>query len=131
MRTLYITVCLLLSFGLVAQLKFLIEDFEGFDKGGRELGESGFFAFGGLKQDIDGARCNSKPYSGNRCLKISKAGRAEFGGWGKGVSLNMELDQRYDNLNFYVFSEKSNNPATFRIELQEDDNADGQYKKEK
>jgi hypothetical protein len=113
-----------------AQLKFLLEDFEGFDKGGRELGESGFFTFGDFKQDIETQKSTGAPYSGLRCLKISKHGNSEFGGWGKGVSLNVELDQRYDHLNFYVFSEAQNSAATFRIELQEDDNSDGVYKKE-
>jgi hypothetical protein len=115
---------------LGAQLKFLVEDFEGFDKGGRELGESGFFTFGGLQQDVNTERCNQKDYSGKRCLRISKKDRMDFGGWGCGVSRLVELDQRYDHLNFYVFSERGNKPVTFNIEIQEDDNNDGQYKKE-
>ena len=114
-------------FSCQGQLKFLVEDFEGFHKSDRDLGKTGFFTFGGLTQEISSDNCTNADYSGARCLKISKNGKGDFGGWGRGISLNIELDQRYDHFNFYVFSEKKNGNVTFRIELQEDDNEDGVY----
>lgn len=113
-----------------AQLKFLVEDFEGFGNDRGELGSSGFFTYGGLQQSVTDRNCNNRDYSGKRCLEIVRQAGADYAGWGRGVGLNMELDQRYDHLNFYVWSERGNAPVTFRIELQEDDNGDHAYKKE-
>src|SRR5690349_12160470 len=106
MKTFVTAVLFAIGAAANAQLKFLLEDFEGFDKGSRQLTESGFFTFGDLKQDIELSKSTGAAYSGARCLRVSKVGRSEFGGWGKGVSLNVELDQRFDYLNFYVFSER-------------------------
>lgn len=129
-RIFFTAFCLFAGTSLLSQLKFVVEDFEGFDRGGRELGESSFFTFGGVQQEFSSGKCTGQDYSGKRCLRVSKKDRMEFGGWGKGISRFIELDQRHDHLNFYVLSEKGNKPVTFRIEIQEDDNNDGQFKNE-
>jgi hypothetical protein len=114
-----------------AQVKFIVEDFEGFADGSGELKDNGLFTFGNLKAGIDGRLSDNKSYSGKKALKIEKPGKADYGGWGKGISLNLGLDQATDYLNFYIFSDAQNGPTTFRIEIQEDDHIDNQFQKEK
>ena len=64
-------------------------------------------------------------------LDYIKKGKMNFGGWGKGVTLNIELDPTKDNLNFYVYQPEQMELAdTIKIELQDDDNGDNSYEKE-
>jgi hypothetical protein len=107
-----------------AQLKFLIEDFEGFDERSQNLSLHGVYTYGKLKAGVDTKNATGQQYSGNKCLKIEKDGKIDFGGWGKGVTLFMNLDQSTDYFNFYVLQPEGNNPATIRIDLQDDDNED-------
>jgi hypothetical protein len=113
-----------------AQLKFVIEDFEGIDYGPSDLKPNGIFVYGNIKANIDGTLSVQQPYSGERSLKVNKEGALNYGGWGKGISLNVELDVRKDYFNFYVYSAVSNGTSPLKIELQEDDNGDGAYDKQ-
>jgi hypothetical protein len=110
-----------------AQLKFIVEDFEGFSDGIFSFNENGIFTFGCLNAKVDGAMCNGKSYSGQKAIRLEKSGKADFGGFGKGLNRCIELDQRTDYFNFYVYS--SGDPVTFRIELQDDDNNDNKFNK--
>jgi len=114
---------------LKAQLKFIIEDFEGIDYGPSDLKPNGLFCYGNIKINVDGTRSVQQAYSGERSLWVNKDGPQIFGGWGKGVSVNVELDVRTDYLNFYVYSPVSNGSSCVKIELQEDDSGDGIYDK--
>src|SRR5688572_3403287 len=118
-----------MAFALNAQLKFLAEDFEGFADGRSELTDNGIYTFGSIKASIDGKPCNGKTYSGKKAIRIEKEGKAEFGGWGKGLSRNIELDQRTDYFNFYVLQESNGPTLEVKIELQEDDDRNGTYSK--
>ncbi|MGZ3883295.1 MAG: glycoside hydrolase family 26 protein [Bacteroidia bacterium] len=113
-----------------AQLKFLIDDFEGLTEGMSDLKKNGIFTFGNIEASIDTKMPVQKNYSGMRCIFLEKKGKAAYGGWGKGVGLNMELNAATDHLNFYVFSPSENGPTTLKIELQEDDNGDTNYNKD-
>lgn len=113
-----------------AQLKFIIEDFEGFSDGTADLKANGIFTYGNIKANIDYRIDTQHPgaYAGERVLRLNRvAGKTNFGGWGKGLSLNVELDPTKDHLNFYIYTTDTN---TFKIELQEDDNGDNTYEKE-
>jgi beta-mannanase len=116
--------------GIMAQLKFIIEDFEGIDYGPGDLKPNGIFIYGNTKANVDGTLSNHESYSGERSIKINKEGGLTYGGWGKGISVNIELDVNTDFLNFYVYSGTSNNISTLKIELQDDDNGDHIFHKD-
>lgn len=123
-------VCLLsLNNNSVAQLKFIVEDFEGLSDGTSDLKANGLFVYGNIKANIE-SNTSQLAYSGDKFLKINKEGNLNYGGWGKGISLNVELDTVTDYLNFYVYQPAGNSGDTLKIELQEDDNGDGIYNKE-
>jgi hypothetical protein len=128
--------CIVLSFlfcslmPVSAQLKFLVEDFEGLKEGTSELSQNGIFTYGNLNAEIENKMTTMKAYSGKRSIVISKNGKMEFGGWGKGLSINVELNPAEDHFNFYVYLPASNGSCTIRVELQDDDNADNNFKKE-
>jgi hypothetical protein len=115
---------------LMAQLKFVIEDFEGCADGNLDLKKNGIFIFGDVQANVISGMDKNKAYSGSRALKINRTSNAKFGGWGKGLGQNMVLDAEKDYLNFYVYQPSSNPDNLIRIELQEDDNGDNLYKKE-
>ncbi len=114
-----------------AQLKFVVEDFEGFADGTLDMKANGIFTFGNIKANIDyrSETHTQSGYAGERFIRINKtADKADFGGWGKGIGLNINLDPNKDFLNFFV---QTNDTATLKIELQEDDNDNNKYEKEK
>jgi hypothetical protein len=110
-----------------AQLKFLIEDFEGLSNSTASLKANGIFTFGNIQAAIS-KHSNEKDYSGTRYITLSKNGNQSFGGWGKGITQNAELDYSTDYFNFYI---NTNASCDLKIELQEDDNADDSYQKDK
>jgi len=119
-----------------AQLKFLLEDFEGFADGPSGIKENGVFTYGYINATVDSkVYLRAQNYSGQRALKILRDSKFNYGGWGKGIGLNIQLDQKQDYFNFYSYFPltvplaKSSN--VIRIELQEDDNGDNIYQKEK
>ncbi|MBA3705671.1 MAG: hypothetical protein H0W84_07140, partial [Bacteroidetes bacterium] len=115
---------------LNAQLKFIVEDFEGLADGIPDLKKNGIFTYGNIKASIEQNNTthpdNSGVYLGGRAVKLIKEGNLSYGGWGKGIGLNVELDLQKDYLNFYVLPGKT---TDIKIELQEDDNSDNIYDK--
>ena len=122
---------LLLSFNSAskAQLKFVVEDFEGFADGSSDLKANGLFTYSNIKATVDYKMGTQQDYNGERYLRLNKEGKLSYGGWGKGISLNVQLDPDKDNFNFYVYVPVASND-TIKIELQEDDNANATYEKE-
>jgi len=126
---------ILCSYSSYAQLKFIIEDFEGFCDGSSDLKANGVFTFGKVKASVNSKIhgehpvANYRDYAGERAIKIEYYGKFEYGGWGKGLGLNIELDQENDNLNFYV-NQIEGTPVNLKIEIQEDDNSNNSFQKE-
>ncbi|MCE3226355.1 MAG: glycoside hydrolase family 26 [Bacteroidetes bacterium] len=113
-----------------AQLKYVVEDFEGLSDGNSELKSQGIFSFGAAKPEIvSGIYENKEEYSGQRALKLTTGTSPDYGGWGKGIGMFVELDQQTDYLNFFVLAPKGISQE-IKIEIQEDDNSDHVYKKE-
>ncbi len=121
---------LLICLNSNAQLKFVVEDFEGFADGGSDLKANGVFTYGNIKANIDYQQNAQQTYSGERFLRLYKDGKSDFGGWGKGTSINIELDVNKDYLNFYVYQPTGNASDSIKIELQEDDNSNNIYDKD-
>ncbi len=125
MKFLFLTL-IFFSVTLQAQLKFVVEDFEGLANGDIDLKQNGLFTYGNIKANVN-SKMDKKNYSGKRCIELNKEGDKTFGGWGKGIGVNIDLDAAVDYINFYVYCNDTN---TIRIELQEDDNGDNNFEKE-
>jgi hypothetical protein len=114
-----------LSAGLAnAQLKFVIEDFEGMALSQSEFRQEGVFTFGSAEASVDQKTTKGYGYSGDRSLRISWNQKKLFGGWGKGITMYTELNRDEDYLNFYAYSPKSNGRNDrLKVTLEEDDNS--------
>lgn len=125
---------LFLLFGLMvrpacAQLKFLIEDFEGLKPNSSSLGQSGLYRYGNCSVRTDLRNAGLGVYNGRQVLSVTKMDAGAFGGWGKGITFFVELDAASDFFNFYVLQTKATE-SQLRVTLQEDDNEDSQYNKD-
>jgi len=126
----YCILILLLSLCLKAecQLKFIIEDFEGLSNGTSELKKSGLFAYGSAKLNVDKVYNTKSGYSGEQAIAVSWEGKESYGGWGKGITLNVELDIATDCFNFYFYNDQATGvTSNLRLTLQDDDNNDSKF----
>lgn len=117
-----------------AQMKYLIDDFEGYANGGTDLAKNGVFTYGNATASIvntGGAAVQpGKPdHLGNRAVRISRKNNDEYAGCGKGISALVQLDAGADELNLYIRS-KNEKLKKIRFSLQEDDNGDNVFKQE-
>lgn len=120
------------SFDSKAQLKFIVEDFEGCYSGHSDTDnkQTGLFSFGNINAVINSEALPQPAYLGQRYIQLTKEkGRLTYGGWGKGTSVNIQLNSEQDYLNFYVKQPASNGTNSIKIELQEDDNYDNNFTK--
>jgi hypothetical protein len=130
--------CELLSVSGNAQLKFIVEDFEGYADGASDLGQTGMYTYGNLKISADSKVHQQHPYqsyAGKRALKMEVEGKKEYGGWGKGIGLFVDLDASKDYFNMYVnfpleVGAILNYSPSIKISLTEDDNNSNNYEKE-
>lgn len=128
--SIYIIVILINPFK--AQLKFVVDDFEGFSNGKSDLRSNGVFSFGNIKAAIEihnDQKFLIPDYFGSRYISLKKDSNKDFGGWGKGLCLNIQLDPSVDFFNFYVRLPDMIN-RNIKIQLQEDDNDSKVYEKE-
>lgn len=119
---LIILLALLMNAAANAQLKFIIEDFEGLAAGQNKFIEEGIYTYGSAMAWSDKLQVTGKGYSGSRCIKVVWNGSTHFGGWGKGVGLNVQLDASTDYLNFYVYAPQGKHTAHVNVTITEDDN---------
>jgi hypothetical protein len=115
---------------LRAQLKFVIEDFEGFTDGISDLKPNGVFVFGNIKAGVSSKPAPQPAYAGERQVNLTVSGPEKYGGWGKGMGVNLNLDVSVDHFNFYIIQPVSNGSTQLKIELQEDDNGNNIYEKD-
>jgi len=118
--------CALYPLGCCAQLKFVVEDFEGFADGAADLTPNGVFKFGNRMANIE-QEPTASAYPGGRFITLTRKTQPAFGGWGKGMGSCIELDASSDHFNFY-FRSGTVQKSELRIELQEDDNEDDLFK---
>jgi hypothetical protein len=111
-----------------AQLRFLIEDFEGMAAGQDILSPEGIYTYGSTAAKADNQYTTGKGYSGSRCVRIEWKGREPFGGWGKGVGTTMQLDASTDHLVFFAYVPAGNKKGTsLTVMLTEDDDHNGRF----
>jgi hypothetical protein len=115
----------------------LVEDFEGLSRpdsvvlGDSLLKMNGFFSFGSAGISLDHARVDKNPLASKTALKVQWTATEGYGGWGRGVGANVELDAETDYLNFRCYNPKSNgNDEVLKVILEEDDNDNGKLEKE-
>jgi len=115
----------------VDNILLLVDDFEGL-QGDSALGKASFFCFGSAKISIDNSQVDGKPIASKSSLKVEWKGTDNYGGWGKGVGRNINLNTATDYLNFRIYVPKNNGKdEIIRITLEEDDNHDGILQKDK
>ena len=129
---LFILLCFIFIKPINAQLKFIVEDFEGLSNGSTDMQKNGVFSFGNIKAIINQKKpeYNYSNYLGERYITVKNEINKDFGGWGKGIGLNVELDPAKDHLNFYVYQPIENGSTTLKVQLQEDDNDSNIYESE-
>ena len=103
---LFLFLFLSLNDPLLAQLKFVVEDFEGFADGTSDLKLNGVFTYGNIKANVEYQTSIQQSYAGDRFLSLYKPGsqmgsngNTNYCGWGKGLGVNVEL---YDVNNAFV-----------------------------
>jgi hypothetical protein len=110
----------------------LVEDFEGLSVKGSNvksdslLKANGFFDYGSAKIGLNHDKVDKNPLASETAMMVSWNGTDGFGGWGKGVGANIELNPLTDHLNFRILVPTANgSDENLKIILQEDDDDNG------
>src|SRR5438105_3307475 len=73
----------------------LIEDFEKLNNDTATLHKANFFSYGSILLGIDHNKVDNTVLAANSDLKVAwKGGKENYGGWGKGVGINLDLDEK-------------------------------------
>jgi hypothetical protein len=109
----------------------LIDDFEGLTDS-VSLVKTNFFGYGNCRIIPDSLQTDGNAIALKTCLKVQWEGKNNFGGWGKGVGKNIDINTATDHLNFRIFSPKTNTDTTLiKIMLEEDDDFNGKLEQDK
>lgn len=117
---------LLLNFSGYAQLKFIVQDFEGCSKSADDLSKISAFRYGSAQLKFSQSKCTGKGYSGRTAIEQYQEGGETYGGWGIGVTRLIQLETDKDYFNLFVYS-KEQQKASVIVFLQDDDNHDKLY----
>jgi hypothetical protein len=110
----------------------LVEDFEKLNNDTATLHNANFFSYGSILLGIDHNKVDNTMLASGSDLKIAwKGGKENYGGWGKGVGANIDLEEKKDYLTFRFYNPKNNGSDFLKIIIQEDDNDDGIYQADK
>jgi hypothetical protein len=125
-RLLAITLILLASHLLRAQLKSVIYDFDGFDLGQTNLPE-GDYSYGDLHYKIVRPPIGQgSGMIGDRCLELNVIWNLNYAAFGRGISKFIPLEQGRDVFNFYFLNTSGQN-ALIELVLADDDNQSNAY----
>jgi hypothetical protein len=123
------------DFAGISDVLLLVEDFEGFDKSDStdaQLTSSGFFTYGSIGIGLDTAHVDNHRLASATAIKAHWNTAEAYGGWGKGVGANIELNPQTDYINFRILiPDESLEEDQIRVMLQEDDDEDGQLDEQK
>jgi len=116
------------------QIIFLVEDFEGLSKGDAgTMHKAKFFSYGSTQISVDHSMVDKDRMASKTALKIEwipDATNDYYGGWGKGVGSNIDLDTATDYFNLRIYLPQANGEDSIKISLQEDDDDDGVFKED-
>lgn len=126
----FLFITTLLYSNAFAQVKLLIDDFEGYTEDPAFLASAGVFTYGSMKATTQKNSLNPEGYAGNSALQISWQGNDRFGGWGKGLGAPVNLDAGSDYLHLFVYSPENTAHVKLEVLLEEDDNGNGTAEKE-
>ncbi|MGZ3920917.1 MAG: hypothetical protein ACXVNM_02215 [Bacteroidia bacterium] len=117
------------SYGNVDKVLLLMEDFEGLSRpdsivhGDSVLRANSFFSFGSTQIELDHQMVDKNPLASKTALKVNWLATENYGGWGKGVGANIELDATNNFLSFRIYVPQSNGfDEKIKVMLEEDDN---------
>ncbi len=115
----------------IDKINLLVDDFEGLSDS-TSLQKASFFSYGSVKIASDSLQTDKSVIASKTCLKISWNNTEKYGGWGKGIGKNIDINAATDHLNFRIYVPKSNgNDEVIKIILEEDDNNNGVLDKDK
>lgn len=116
----------------LSQVLLLAEDFEELAADSANLQKEQFFSYGGASISPDKEAADPNLPVGASALKVTWNASQPYGGWGKGVGANIDLNPETDYLNFYVkFPPAASYPKeTLKVVLEEDDNDNGKLDKD-
>jgi hypothetical protein len=110
----------------------LVDDFEGLKGDSVSIQQASFFKYGNTQISLDSTKIENDPIGYKNCLKVDWDGNYDYGGWGKGVGKNFDLNAETDLLNFRIFVPKKNGDKdVFKILIEEDDNHNAILEKDK
>jgi hypothetical protein len=113
------------------KILLLVDDFEGLPTDSAALVQAGFFGFGSGKIMTDASQADDHPMASKTSMRVIWDSTYNYGGWGKGVGKNFDLDAATDYVNFRVYAPKSNGgEECLKVMLEEDDNYDGVLEQE-
>ena len=113
-----------------AQLKYIVNDFEGLSTTDFKPNESGLFVFGSASMQADISSVNGDSYSGTACFSVMQRSEPDYSGWGQGINAHVELDPLVDQFNFFVRNSLHGSfqkGDSLMIELQDDDDGDSRF----
>lgn len=108
----------------------LVEDFEGLNSGSSKkdslMSASGFFSYGSADISLNEKIVDKNPLAAATAIEVRWKGTDPYGGWGKGVGANIELNPLTDYVNFRAYVPSANGgEEKIKIMLQEDDDENG------
>jgi hypothetical protein len=114
------------NIGWSDQILLLVDDFEGLPTDSASLSAAGFFGFGSVKITTDASQIDDHPMASKTSLRLVWDSAYGYGGWGKGVGKNFDLNPNTDYMNFRIYVPETNgNDECLKVMLEEDDNNDG------
>lgn len=110
----------------------LVEDFEGLKSDSLSLTSEGFFSYGSIKTSLDNSLVDNNIITSKTTFKAEWNGKENYGGWGKGVGKDIELNPLTDYLNFRLYVPPGNGTnQIIKIIFEEEDNHDGILQQDK
>ncbi len=113
------------------KILLLVEDFEGLNPDSA-LAKERLFSYGSAVIGLDNNRVDEHLMAGKTVIRVDWNQAEGYGGWGKGVGENFDVNTETDHLNFRILIPSENGgPDLVKVILEEDDNDNGELEKDK